>query len=302
MRATLIYHPGGGSAEVAEIDDVRALLGQAFDLETLLVDEEVDPHTLAERALAGGSELLIACGGDGTVSSVAAALVGHTSVGLGILPRGTANSIATHLGIPGDLHEACEVICNGRERLIDTAEVNGRPMVLMATLGVHADAITGVDPERKRKYGVLAYVLEEIQRASEESLFDATLEVDGARFDCQASAITVANLAPNTTLPAQGPDMLIDDDGKLDVTLIALRGFTDALLTSIHLATNAFANRPADRENIAFFRTAEVRISTPEPRSLMVDGEEHGQTPVTVRCVPRSLRVRVPAGGAAAGD
>lgn len=294
-RATLIYHPGGGSAEVAELDEVRALLEDAFQLETLLVDEHQSPRALAEQAVASGSELLIACGGDGTVSSVASALVGHPEARLGILPRGTANSIATHLGIPSNLHEACKVITGGQARVIDTARVNGKTMVLMATLGVHADAITGVDPARKRKFGVIAYVLEEIERMSEDSLFDATLTVDGESMQVAASAITVANVAPPTTLPAQGPDQVVDDDGLLDVTIIALDGFADAMLTSLHLAMHAFAKRPTDRDNIAYFRAREVRIETREPKALMVDGEAAGETPITVQSVPRSLRVMTPA-------
>ena len=65
-------------------------------------------------------------------------------------------------------------------------------------------------------------------------------------------------------------------------------------MTTFHLATHAFAEKPADRENIAFFRVDQLTIDTPEPRDFMVDGELGGQTPFTVRCVPRSLRVLVP--------
>lgn len=295
MRATFIYHPGGGSAEVSEIEQARTCLEHAFELDALLVEEGQNPHQLAQTALAKGSSLLIACGGDGTVSAVASALVGRTDARLGILPRGTANSIATHFGIPSNLQEACRIIAHGTDRIIDTAQVNGRCMVLMATLGVHAEAITQVDPARKRKYGVLAYVLEELERMAGDSRFVATIEVDGTRHTFEASAITVANLAPPHTLAAQGPDKLIDDDGKLDVTLIALDGWTDALATSFHLATHAFTQRPATRDNIAYFRTREVTIETQEPKVLMVDGEAHGETPVRVRIVPRSLCVRVPA-------
>lgn len=293
-RCTLIYHPGGGSAEVAEIEHARACLAAHFELETVLVGEGENPRDLALAALQSGSKLLIACGGDGTVSAVGSALVNHQDARLGILPRGTANSIAGHLGIPSNLEEACAVIAKGQERVIDTAEVNDRPMLLMVTLGVHADAITQVDPAFKRKYGVLAYVMTEIEKMAGESLFEATVQLSDATYTFEASAITVANLAPATTLPAQGPDKLIDDDGLLDVTLIALRGFADALVTTFHLATHAFAEKPAERENIAFFRVSELTIDTPEPRDFMVDGELGGQTPITVRCIPRSLRVIVP--------
>jgi YegS/Rv2252/BmrU family lipid kinase len=238
--------------------------------------------------------LLIASGGDGTVSSVASAAVGKAGISLGILPQGTANSIASHLGVPTDLDQACAVIIGGNERVVDTATVNGRTMLLMATLGVHAEAITETDPEQKRKYGVLAYLMEEASRLVGDSLFEVTLDTGAERFSCRASAVTVANLAPPATIFAQGPASIVDDDGLLDVTLVAFEGLGNALATSLHLATHALAGLPADRENIGFFRAASIRIETAEPKRLMVDGEDAGVTPVEVRSVPRSLQVRVP--------
>jgi YegS/Rv2252/BmrU family lipid kinase len=294
MRATLIYHPGGGSTDAAELERARERLGESFELEILEAGDEADPAALARLAVERGSRLLIACGGDGTVSSVASAALARDDVRLAILPRGTANSIAGHLGIPTELEAACSTILHGRERVVDTALANGRPMVLMATLGVHAEAITGADPAMKRRYGVLAYVVEEVQRMAGDSLFDATVVVDGEAFGCRASAITVANLAPATTLPAQGPAEVIEDDGLLDVTLIAFDGLTDAIVTALHLATSAWSGQPADRHNIGFFRAREVRVETREPKQLMIDGEAAGETPLEVRCVPRSLRVLVP--------
>lgn len=295
MRATLIFHPGGGSAESDEIEAARAHLEKAFELDARVVKEGDNPAELARSALAEGSELLIACGGDGTVSAVASALIGDRKATLGILPRGTANSIAGHFGIPSSLEEACNVLTRGRAHTLDTALVNGRSMLLMATVGVHAEAITGADPALKRKYGVLAYVFKEIAEMTSDSLFDAELQVDGKRFTCEASAITVANLAPPTTLVAQGTEALIEDDGLLDVTIIALNGFNEALATSLHLASCAFSGRAADRDNIASFRAREVTITSRISKRVMVDGEARGETPLHIRCVPRSLRLMVPA-------
>ncbi len=294
MRATLIHNQGGGSANPESIDRARALLSSDFELDVREITEAQDPVVLAREAIASGSGLLIAAGGDGTVSGVAAAAIGNQHVSVGILPYGTANSIAGHLGIPRDLEAACALIVNGRERVLDTALVNDRPMLLMATLGVHAEAVTEVDPELKRKYGSFAYVLEEVTRMISNSLFEVTPHSGARRFTCQASAVTAANLAPPTTLVAQGPASIVDDDGLLDVTIVAIDSAASALATSLHLATHALAGLPANRDNIAFFRATEVRVETREPKRLMVDGEDAGETPFLVRCVPRSLRMRVP--------
>jgi len=295
VPATLIHSPGGGSASDEDLARARELLSPAFELEVLLVSDDASPVALAERAVAAGSRLLIASGGDGTVSAVGGALVGVPGAALGILPRGTANSIAGHLGVPRGVDEACAVIAAGHSRVIDTATVNGRPMLLMATLGVHADAITGVDPERKKSLGMLAYVLEGVERMIEGELFEVTVESNGHRATTMANAVTVANIARPTALLAQGPAAIEADDGQLSVTLVATQGLLDAVATAAHLAASSLFRRDADRENVGHFHAREVRVETAQPRRVMVDGEDALDAPITVRSLPGSLRVLVPA-------
>ena len=293
-NATLIHSPGGGSASEQDLARARELLSAQLELEVVLVSDDISPPEHARRALARGSRLLIASGGDGTVSGVGGMLVGVPDAVLGILPRGTANSIATHLGVPRDVDAACAVILGGHTRVIDTGVVNGRPMLLMATIGVHAEAITDVDPERKRMLGALAYVLEEVDRMIDSELFEVTVEANAQRATSMANAVTVANIARVATVLAQGSASIEPDDGKLGVTLVAIQGLAEAIATTFHLATSALMARPAERDNIGHFRTAEVRIETKEPKRVMVDGEDAEQTPITVTCLPRSLSVLVP--------
>jgi YegS/Rv2252/BmrU family lipid kinase len=294
LHAALIHNPCGGSANDEELERARALLSEHFTLDVHLIDAEHAPRQLAERALSEGATVLIASGGDGTVSSVAAAIVGRDDATLGIIPRGTANSIAGHLGITRELEQACAVISGGHTRLVDTASVNEQPMLLMATVGLHADAITEADPERKRRFGALAYVIEEAERMLDDQLFEITISANDQEATCIANAITVANMAPPHSLLAQGPAEIVEDDGLLDVTIVAIRGLAEAVATSFHLATTALMQKPAERDNIGFFRTAEIHISTKEPKRVMIDGEDATETPLVIRALPRSLRVLAP--------
>lgn len=292
--ATLIHCPRGGSASDDDLEQARALLSQHMELEVLRVEDDRSPADLARQALAGGAKVVIASGGDGSVSSVASVIVGREDVALGILPRGTANSIAAFLGIPKDIEAACAIICDRHSRSIDTARVNNLSMVLMATVGLHAEAITDVDPERKKRYGAFAYVLEEVERMLDTELFDVTVEANGQEATLPANAVTVANIARPASLLAQGPATIQEDDGLLDVTIVAIRGFADAVATSWHLATSTLRQQPAERENIGSFRTKRIRITTAQPKRVMVDGEDATETPIVIECVPRSLRVLVP--------
>lgn len=292
--ASLIHCPRGGSASEEDLEQARSLLSQSLDLEVLRVEGDRSPAELARQAVSAGSKVVIASGGDGSVSSVASVIVCRQDVALGIIPRGTANSISAFLGIPGDLEAACAIIREGHSRTIDTARVNDISMVLMATIGLHAEAITDVDPDRKKRYGAFAYVLEEVERMLDPELFEVTVTANGHEITLAANAVTVANIARPATLLAQGPATIIEDDGMLDVTVVAIRGFADAVATSWHLATSALRQQPAERDNIGCFRTKRIRIATLQPKRVMVDGEDATETPVVIECIPRSLRVLVP--------
>jgi diacylglycerol kinase family enzyme len=168
-------------------------------------------------------------------------------------------------------------------------------MVLLAAVGLHAQAIVEADPDRKRQFGALAYLIEALAQARSLAPFAATIEVDGAVHQVEVCAVTIANMAPRTTLLAQGPERIVDDDGRLDVTLVHFAGFAEAVVTALHLATRALSEAPADRANIGHFQARSIRVTTHEPHTVMIDGEEAGAGPLHVECRPRSLRVRVPA-------
>lgn len=294
-KAALIHCPAGGSASEAAHARAAELLGEHYALTVYICGEGEDPAAQARRALAVGARLLVAQGGDGTTSAVASALVGVEGGVLGVVPAGTANSIAGHLGIPRDVDAACAVIVAGHDRPVDTSVANGRSMLLLAAMGLHALAVVEADPARKKRLGPLAYVIEAAAQLLSLVPFEVTLEVDGVAHVMSVCAVTVANMAPKTTLLAQGPDRVVDDDGQLDVTLVHFEGFGEALVTALHLATTAFDESPATRENVAHFRARKIRVTPTEPQTVMIDGEDAGRGSLEVVCKPRSIRVRVPA-------
>lgn len=92
--------------------------------------------TAAKRAISKEATVIVVGGGDGTVSSVAALLVG-TDIHLGVLPLGTLNHFAKDTGIPTNIAEAAALIISGEARAIDVGEVNGRYFINNASLGIY---------------------------------------------------------------------------------------------------------------------------------------------------------------------
>ena len=101
-------------------------------------------RTVACEAVARGATVVVAGGGDGTVSTAASVLAGAAAT-LGILPLGTLNHFAKDVGVPLDLDEAIQAIVGGRCVRVDVGEVNGRPFINNASIGMYASLIAERD-------------------------------------------------------------------------------------------------------------------------------------------------------------
>ncbi|WAS96976.1 diacylglycerol kinase family protein [Nannocystis punicea] len=291
-RAALVWNPVAGLAR-DDLPAVVAALEQTYALEVFETSPERDADACATAALATKPALVIAAGGDGTVSLVASRLIGG-EVPLAVIPRGTANSFARALAIPLDLAGALANACSGKPHAIDTARAAGRTALLFASVGFHADAIGETSREAKNRWGLIAYIVTGLQRLSELTPFAVELETESEIIRCKVTNVAVANLAPLHTLFAQGPTAVCGDDGKLDVTLIAVQGLGAGIGAALHLYRSGLNQNPASRDDIGFLPVTRVTIRADPPQRVLVDGEDVGETPVTVECVPLSLRVLVP--------
>lgn len=293
--ACLIFNPVAGQSDADEdLAKIQSLLEAQFDLDIQLTTKEVGAGQLASEAVAKGASTVIASGGDGTLSAAAAALVG-TKIPLGIISRGTANAVASALGIPVNIEEACQVILEGESRTIDTAQCNGKQMVLLAGIGFEAQTVASTNREAKERWGSLAYVFAGIQQLQQLEEFEASIETEDGVTEVTAVAVTVANVAPPTSVLAQGPAGIVGDDGLLDVTVVAPESRRSAIAASYHLLQSAFLGNAAEREDIAYLRAKRVKVTAHPAQKVALDGEVIGTTPIEIECVPSGLTVLVPA-------
>jgi len=106
-------------------------------------------ETLARQAAREGHAVVVACGGDGTVSTVAGAIV-DTAAALGIVPLGTWNHFAKDLGIPLGLDEAARTIVAGHRAAVDVGDVNGHVFVNNSSLGLYPTIVLKRESQRRR--------------------------------------------------------------------------------------------------------------------------------------------------------
>ena len=269
--------------------DVVSLIRKACDWEHEIIPcrskEELDDviASAAER----GVRAVFAVGGDGTVHEVAKRLIG-TELALGVLPTGSGNGFARHLGLPMNLRAALRACRALRIETIDTASVNGKPFINI--MGIGFDAWIADAFENAGTRGLTTYLRVAVRGFSRYEPEEYELSTDGATTRRRAIVIAVANASQYGNNARIAP-LASMQDGILDVTLIEHA----PLFRIPMLAAQLFAGTFHRARGVTTMRGRNISIRRAAPGAAALDGE-----PVilpemlTIEVVPRSLRVVVP--------
>jgi len=274
----------------------KDLLDRAERLGVSLQVLETKPGTDCETLIAnleGSFDCLLAVGGDGTVIEVAQAAM-KRGVPLAILPRGTANAVAWHFGLPFDLPRALKVAAQGKPVQIDLAEVQGRKFLLMAGLGYDAHIIRDATRVLKDRFGFLAYLYSAFKNVRRRHYsFMITLdggEVRRAR-GAMALVANIGTLAGNIRFVRD----VSPDDGKLDLVIIAPANFGDLY----RLAFRGLFGRLHDDPRVRYYQSSSIRIESTPLAPLEIDGTvvEGRHRELEARALPGALTLMLPPEG-----
>jgi diacylglycerol kinase family enzyme/membrane-associated phospholipid phosphatase len=302
IRALVVSNPVAAGANP---EALRAALTEAFgaENETWRMFETTDAPHLGRRldeaiaeARSEGCTLVLAAGGDGTVSLVAESLIRRPAEPpneAAIIPMGTANVLARELGIPIDVIAAVRLAADHPHvRAIDTIECAGKHYLTQVGVGIDARMIDATTREAQVARGRLAYfeAFLAVLRRSRSHPF--TLEVDGATVRTRALQVVVANVATLGAPPFTWGPGIAPDDGELNLCVFVARGWRDYASVLWRL----LSRRHRRDERTRYFRVErEVRIQSSRSLPVQGDGDVIGRTPVLLRVVPACLRVVVPA-------
>jgi YegS/Rv2252/BmrU family lipid kinase len=292
-RVALVFNPAAAEdqdaapALAAEVRDALAAAG--LRVRWLETTPDDPGQGLVRRALRAGVDLVMVCGGDGTVMACASALAG-SGVPLALLPRGTGNLLATNLDLPADLDGAVRTALRGRRRRLDVGALGDDRFVVMAGMGFDAAMLRDADPGLKARVGALAYVLSGLRNLRRASArFELRLD-DRPPFSRVGQGVLVGNLGRLQgglpVLPDAAPD-----DGQLDVAVLRTRRLADWLRLAAGVLLRRRPGEPELESHRA--RRVEVRCRTPQP--VQRDGEPaEPSTRMAVEVVPAALTLCVP--------
>ena len=245
-----------------------------------------------KRLLADGAQLLFVWGGDGIVQRSIDAMAGSQTP-VAIVPAGTANLLATNLGIPKNIEQAVAIGLDGERRTLDVGRFNGERFAVMAGAGFDAAMIEQADGALKDRLGRAAYVWTGSQNLRAKP-FKAKIEVDGVPWYAgDASCILFGNVGRLFG----GVEVFSEarpDDGRLELGVVNADGVTDWLRAIARTAAGHPERSPLVQA------TSGVKIKVKLSRKVLYEidgGDREKVKSFTVKVQPAAITICVPKEG-----
>ncbi len=285
-KLTLIINPISGTMSKAGIAErIQLLLSRmGYEVQTAFTTGPGDATRIAAEAAARGDYGVIACGGDGTVNEVASGLIGSQTA-LGILPTGSGNGLARHIGIPIDIELSLDVIKKDFIEDCDYGEVNGHPF--FCTFGLGFDAAVSKRFAQKSKRGLTSYISSMIEIFANYAPQTYEIITNDKKITDEAFLVSVCNASQFGNNAFVAPSASIRD-GLLDVTIVHKGNLLTHAMSGIEMMIGTISNHG----NISVFRTDNITIRRASTSVAHIDGDPTElPAELSIKCHPHELRI-----------
>jgi YegS/Rv2252/BmrU family lipid kinase len=278
---------GRAAARVEIANRTLRRLGVAGDV--LLTERSGHAYELALAAAAGGADLIIAWGGDGTINETGRALVQRSeqAAALGLVPGGSGNGLARELKIPFDPAMAIERAIRSPVRRVDVGELGHHLFFNVAGIGLDAH-VAALVATRTHDRGLLPYLRAGLGDLLRYRAVDYTIDVQGRQTRTAALIVALANSKQYGFGARIAPQAAIDD-GLLDLIAIEDR----RLAGNVVRAPSLFVGRLDRCAGVSATQVREATIRANDAMLFHVDGEAmQGSDTLVARVHPGALRLR----------
>jgi diacylglycerol kinase (ATP) len=302
-NALMIHNPNagnGGKGRERQLDEARRIFSSS-GIETQLTETRGpgDATEIAHRASAEGRQLVIACGGDGTLNEIVNGLAtqqnGHR-VPLALLPGGTANILAKELGLPWDIPRAAERLVRGHVKeialgLATPVEQPEKKRYFLSVAGAGPDGIMvySLDLDLKAKIGILAYWWQGVRALLRYKFPRFRILTGDQQFD---ASLVVVGRTKNYGGPFKITTRADLYEDKFEVMAVTTQSGLRYLSYLPTLWLGGLRNARG-----VFFWMADKLVCEPldkNPLYVQIDGEPLARLPVEFKIVPRALKLLVP--------
>ena len=289
-KMLLILNPIAGMKKAAKhLSDIVSLFNRAdFGVQVYVTAESGDA-TEAVKKFGTDADLIVCCGGDGTLSETVSGIVeSGCDIPVGYIPAGSTNDFANTLRLTDDVLAAAKQIIEGTPKAYDIGICDGKHFAYVASFGMFTKVSYNTPQNIKNALGHTAYILGGIQELSAIRKEHLTIDIDGETLEDDYLFGAVCNSVSIGGLINLKPDMVDMSDGKFEVLLIrAPKDLQELGECLIALTTQKF-----DCAMITFRSGSHIRVESKENMTWSIDGERmDGETVFEIENLQRKIRV-----------
>jgi len=289
-KIRLIYNKSAGQNKSSEIisDIIGKFSENGFEVTAFRASKENSCEEFV-RETSSDTYALVVAGGDGTINKVVNFMVKYKiDVPLGIIPAGTSNDFANHIGIFGNIDMAVDKIIEGNVEGVDVGKVNDNYFINVLSAGMFSSTSYKTDKRLKEMLGQISYFLTAAKQPFEQKPFKIRIETDDAVLEEKVVVFLVFNgssvgridlFSDNSSIQDGMLDMVIFRNGKFNETLKILAEFENGEFLS--------------NDNVVYLRDKKFKITMLEGKCDRpdVDGDEGPDFPLNVECIENGIKM-----------
>ncbi|MDO5017814.1 MAG: YegS/Rv2252/BmrU family lipid kinase [Lagierella massiliensis] len=292
QKINIIYNPTSGHqlSKKAATDLALQLLDLSFLVKLSPTRESNSAYNETLKANEDGFDIVIACGGDGTVNEVVNAMAKcKSNMKLGIYPTGTVNDFATYLELDGSIKDLVRLIVNDFYTSVDLGKANDKYFINVVAGGKIASIAHETDKALKSVFGRLAYYAEGLKAVPDalSSSFKMRYILDGEEHEDNAIVFLVSNSSSIGGFSKIAPKARVTD-GYLDFIIIKSTG---NVRDAASIFFKILSGEHVDDDRVVYYHSKDIQISSDQDIDLDIDGEGGGKLPVDITVSDYKLKV-----------
>lgn len=290
-KIKVIYNPSSGRQNDRRKIDIicNTLMDHGYIVGRFTTKKKYDAMNETIIACSEDWDILIACGGDGTINEVATGIIkGGRKIPVAILATGTVNDFATSMKIPTGPKAFCKMIMDENIIDVDLGKANNKYFVNVLAGGIITDVAHQVPAEMKALLGRTAYYIAGLKEVPKQMLNPFHIKIESEEYTAEDEIILflVTNTASIGGFKGLAPNAQVED-GLLDCIIIKKVEILDVIPVFVSLIKGDITANP----NVIHFKTKKLKIESKETMQFDMDGEYGGELPISLEVMPASFRM-----------